>query len=38
LILGAVVHADIPEDVRAAILYGNLSRILRIEITDGVIR
>jgi predicted TIM-barrel fold metal-dependent hydrolase len=38
LILGAVVHADIPEDIRAAILYGNLSRILRIEITDGAIR
>jgi predicted TIM-barrel fold metal-dependent hydrolase len=38
LILGAVVHADIPEDVREAILYGNLARILRIEITDGLIK
>ena len=38
LILGAVVHADIPEDVREAVLYGNLARILRIEITDGLIK
>lgn len=38
LILGAVVHADIPEDIRTAILYGNLARILRIDISDGVLK
>jgi predicted TIM-barrel fold metal-dependent hydrolase len=33
LILGAVVHAAIPEQVRDAILYHNLARILRIDVT-----
>ncbi|HET6504505.1 MAG TPA: amidohydrolase family protein [Amycolatopsis sp.] len=37
LILGAVAHADIPPDVRTAILYENLARILRVEIRDGVL-
>jgi predicted TIM-barrel fold metal-dependent hydrolase len=37
LILGAIAHANIPEAVRAAILYENLARILHIKIVDGVI-
>lgn len=36
-ILGAVVHADVPADVKTAILYHNMARILRIRIADGMI-
>ncbi|NNM47720.1 amidohydrolase family protein [Knoellia koreensis] len=34
-ILGAVALADIPADVRSAILYDNLARLLRITVRDG---
>ncbi|GAA3315138.1 MULTISPECIES: amidohydrolase family protein [Arthrobacter] len=37
IILGAVVHADIPDEVRTAILYENLARALKIKVVDGVI-
>ncbi len=35
LILGAVALANIPPDVRSAILYENLARLLRISVRDG---
>jgi uncharacterized protein len=38
LVLGAVVHADIDEGVRDAILYGNMARILGIEVRHGALR
>lgn len=35
LILGAVAQADIPDEVRSAILYHNLARLLRIAVRGG---
>lgn len=37
LILGAVVHAALPDDVVDAILYHNMARILRISVKPGAI-